>query len=264
MVSATAPESVRHLTALSCGRVHFAGGAGVCLVEELAAEGVKHVVYMFDRGLARGKRIELTGVPIRARVSPDGRRAAITVYAEEQAPAGERLATESILIDVASGQVLADLREFSVANASHAPIAGPIDIASVTFLADGDRFFATLSTANERYLVSGSVMGRQLNLVRTGVGNEALSPDGKRLLVKKRVGNRGYWQLLVLELGTMSERALNQGPRSVDDQVEWLDDAHVVYHDATDEGTSIWVLPTDGVAGPRLLVADAFSPAVQR
>lgn len=264
MVSASPPESVRHVSTLSCARVHYAGGTGLCLVEEVAGESVKHVAYIFDRAFAPGRRVELTGVPIRARVSPDGRRAAITVYAEEESPAGERLASESIVVDLASGRVLADLREFSVTNANHPPIVGSIDIAGVAFAPDSDHFFATLSTASERYLVSGSVNAQQLNVVGTGVASEALSPGGQHLLVKKRVGDRGYWQLLVLELGTMRERALNQGSRSVDDQVEWLDDAHVVYHDATDEGTGIWMLSTDGISGPQLLVADAFSPAVQR
>jgi Tol biopolymer transport system component len=96
------------------------------------------------------------------------------------------------------------------------------------------------------------------------MANEAVSPDGRRVLVKKQSGPRGYWQLLVLDLASRQEVVLNQGPRSVDDQVEWLDDGRVVYHDVTDEGTGIWMLPTDGTTGPSLLVPDAFSPAVQR
>ena len=130
--------------------------------------------------------------------------------------------------------------------------------------ADGDRFFATLSTPDRRYLVSGSVTGRRLEVIASGLANEAVSPDGKRLLVKKQTGARGFWQLVVLDLDSRHEVALNQGPRSVDDQVEWLDDSHVVYHDVTEDGTGIWMLPTDGTTAARLLVADAFSPAVQR
>jgi hypothetical protein len=225
---------------------------------------VKHVVYTFDRSFARGRRIELAGVPIRARVSPNGQRAAVSVYGEEESPAGERLATESILIDVPSGRVLADLREFTVTNEDHPPINGPVDIAGVTFQSDSNHFFATLSTATNRYLVAGSVNGRRLDVIGTGLANEALSPDGRRLIAKRPVGERGYWQLVVIDLETRSERVLNQGPKSVDDQVEWLDEAHVVYHDITDKGTGIWMLPADGTGGPRLLIADAFSPVIQR
>jgi hypothetical protein len=130
--------------------------------------------------------------------------------------------------------------------------------------ADSDRFFATLSTLDHRYLVSGSVAGRRLDVIAGGLANEAVSPDGRGLLVKKQTGDRGRWQLVVLDLDSRREVPLNQGPRSVDDQVEWLDDGHVVYHDVTEEGTGIWMLPTDGTTAPRLLMPDAFSPAVQR
>jgi hypothetical protein len=262
MASPSAPFD-RRLTPLSCARVQYAGGTGLCLVEETDGKAVRQVLYFFDATFARGTRLVLNGIPIRARVSPDGRLAAVTTYGEEESPEGERLASQSMLIDVASGRVLGDLRSFSVSSAADQPIVAPIDISSVAF-ADGDRFFATLSTPDRRYLVSGSVTGRRLEVIASGLANEAVSPDGKRLLVKKQTGARGFWQLVVLDLDSRHEVALNQGPRSVDDQVEWLDDSHVVYHDVTEDGTGIWMLPTDGTTAARLLVADAFSPAVQR
>jgi hypothetical protein len=253
----------RRLTPLSCARVHYAGGTGICLVEEVEGKAVRQVLYLFDARFALGTRLVLNGIPIRARVSPDGRLAAVTTYGEEESPAGERLASESMLIDAASGRVLGDLRSFAVAGAADHPIAAPIDISSVAF-ADSDRFYATLSTADHRYLVSGSVVGRRLEVIGSGLANEAVSPDGRRLLVKRLTGTAGFWQLAVLDLDSGGDIALNQGPRSVDDQVEWLDDSHVVYHDVTEDGTGIWMLPTDGTTAPRLLIPDAFSPAVQR
>ena len=114
------------------------------------------------------------------------------------------------------------------------PIAEPIDISSVAF-ADDDRFFATLSTPAERYLVEGSLAGRRLVVVGSGVANEAVSPDGQRLLLKRQTGERGFWQTGGPDLESRSEVRLNQGARSVDDQVEWLDDSHVVYHDVTED-----------------------------
>jgi hypothetical protein len=264
MMSLASSEPVRHITSLSCARLHYAGSAGLCFVEESDGARVKHAAYTFDRAFARGQRIELTGVPIRARVAPDGRHGAITVYGEEESPAGERLASESFLLDMASGRVVADLREFSISNPRHAPIEGPMDISGVAFLADSNQFFVTLSTASTRYLMTGSIHARRLDVVTTGVANEAVSPDGRRLVVKRRVGDRGYWQLVVLDIQTRTELALNQGSRSVDDQVEWLDADRVVYHDVTDTGTGIWTLPADGKGSPSLLIPDAFSPAVVR
>ena len=258
----TAPFE-RRVTPLACARVHYAGGTGLCLVEEPEGKAVRQVLYLFDATFTLGARLVLNGIPIRARVSPDGRLAAVTTYGEEESPAGERLASESMLIDVASGRVLGDLRSFSVSSAADQPIVAPIDISSVAFV-DNDRFYATLSTSDHRYLVSGSATGQRLAVIGSGLANEAVSPDGRRLLVKKSTGASGFWQLAVLDLESRRVTPLNQGTRSVDDQVEWLDDGHVVYHDATDDGTGIWLLATDGTTAPRLLLADAFSPAVQR
>jgi hypothetical protein len=156
--------------------------------------------------------------------------------------------------------VLADLREFALQSDDH--LEGPRDFASVSFAADGDRFYATLSTPDARYVLVGSLRERRLRTVKQGVAAEALSPDGRRLAVKQRIGDRSYWQLAVLDLATLAETPIDQGGRSVDDQVEWLDDERLVYHDAGDAGTGIWVTAADGRSAPRLLVLDAFSPAV--
>ena len=265
MVPAGKPGSTRHVSSLSCARVHYAGGTGLCLIEEASGATVVHAAYLFDRTFTRGQRIDLTGIPTRARVSPSGRMAAITVYAEEHAPNGEeRLATSSIIIDVTSGTVLANLRDFTIDGSGQPPLDGPLDFAGVSFARDGDRFFATMSTAAEHYVVEGSIAARRVTVVASGMVSEALSSDGNHLIVKKQIGDRGRWQLAVFDLGTNTERALNQGPRSVDDQVEWLDARHVMYHDATEQGTGVWALKTDGIAGPQLLIPDAYSPSAQQ
>jgi hypothetical protein len=243
--------------------VFYAGGAGFCLVEEASGRTVTHAAHTFDRQFVTRHRIALRGIPVRVRVSPDGRLGAITTYGEEESPEGERLATETVVIEMASGRVLGDLREFAVDTAGHA-IKGPVDIASVTFEADSDRFYATLSAGSTRYLVRGSVGARRLAVVRPGIANEALSPDGTKLIAKQLADARGVWRISVVDLRTWSERMLNQGDRSVDDQVDWFDDRHVMYHDVTERGTGIWKLPIDGIGWPELLLPDAFSPSVQR
>lgn len=263
MVPLGADERARHITPLSCARVHYASGTGICLVEEQIASAGRHLAYLFHDAFALDEAIELDGVPIRARVSPDGRLASVTTYAEEESATGERLANASILIDAPSRRVVADLRRFAIDPGTFS-LTPPIDIAGVAFAPDGDRFFATLATARDRYIASGSVAARRLAVIAGGLANEAVSPDGRHLLVKRLDRERSYWALSVLDLRTLEVRALAQGPRSIDDQVEWLDQDHAVYHDATDEGTGIWVLATDGQSGPRLLIPNAFSPAVQR
>jgi dipeptidyl aminopeptidase/acylaminoacyl peptidase len=251
------------VSTLSCSRLHYAGGRGLCAAQEQSGGEIKNVVYVFNARLERGARVVLDGMPTRLRVSPNGRFGAITTYAEEETEQGERLATRTRLVDLNSGTPFADLRDFHVDHRGLPPIEGPMDIASVAFERDGDRFFATLSTDRERYLVAGSQRERRLTTIRAGVANEALSPDGQRLVVKRLLPERGFWQLAVIDLRTWAEHDLPQGPRSVDDQVEWLDNAHVTYHDVDGESTSIWLLPIDGINGPRVLVKDAYSAAVQ-
>ena len=55
---------------------------------------------------------------------------------------------------------------------------------------------------------------------------------------------------------------------SVDDQVEWLDNTAVIYGlpraSAGSASSDIWTVPADGTGTPRLLVHDAWSPAVVR
>jgi len=263
MLSLNPGDTARHVSPLSCARVHYARGAGLCLVVEREKQASSNVAYIFDRTFTRRHRIALRGIPTRARISPDGRRASITTYVEEESPEGERLVTDSVVIDIASGRVLADLRSFRLVH-DGPPLIGAIDVSGVAFESDGDRFFATVSTATQRYLAAGSIGEQRLTTLRSGVANEALAPDGRHLVVKRLNDERGVWQLAVIDLRTWVERDLNQGPRSVDDQVEWLDNDHVMFHDVVDDTTAIWLLPIDGIAAPRVFVRDAFSGTAQR
>jgi hypothetical protein len=73
-------EQARQIAPLSCEHVHYASGWGVCMVTDEARLPVRYEAYVFDRSFTRGPAIPLTGPPIRARVAPDGRRAALTVF----------------------------------------------------------------------------------------------------------------------------------------------------------------------------------------
>jgi Tol biopolymer transport system component len=111
---------------------------------------------------------------------------------------------------------------------------------------------------------------RTARIVHEGVECPSLSPDETRIAFKKRVGiaNRVEWRPYVLDLATMTETALGE-TRNVDDQIEWLDDQHVVYALAESgpprtTATDVWVVPVDGSAPPRVLIPQAYSPAVVR
>jgi hypothetical protein len=71
----------------------------------------------------------------------------------------------------------------------------------------------------------------------------------------------------VLDLATQQEWLLAE-TRSVDDQVEWLDDASVLYAlpDRTSRSAAMhaWAVLADGRGEPHPFVAHAYSPVVIR
>ena len=102
-----------------------------------------------------------------------------------------------------------------------------------------------------------------MRVVRPDVECPSLSPDNTKLVFKRRIGarSRGWWQLTSFDLTTNTETVLSNETRSVDDQVEWLDDATVLYH-LTGSGTAadLWVLAVDGKSPPRRLLFSVNIP----
>jgi len=264
VVPLSEPDTPRQIAPISCERVHYAAGSGVCMISDESRLPIRYSAYIFDRSFARRQDLALTGPPIRARVAPGGRRAALTVFERGHSYADESFSTKTIIVDIGGGQRPADLEDFTVERNGTPFKAVDFNFWGVTFARDGDSFFATLKTGGQRYLVKGSVGLRTMTVVRSGVECPSLSPDESLIVFKKPLEHEVGWRLHVLDLATGVERPLNQVRRSVDDQVDWFDDHEVVYHDSASEGTGIWVLPVDGTSPPRLLLPQAYSPAVAR
>jgi hypothetical protein len=71
----------------------------------------------------------------------------------------------------------------------------------------------------------------------------------------------------VLDLSTMTERAIAAETRSVDDQLEWLDEAHVLYgmrRSSQSALSDVWAAPIDGSGKARVFIAGGDSPTVVR
>ena len=87
----------------------------------------------------------------------------------------------------------------------------------------------------------------------------SVSPDGTRVAFKRRIVDGAQpvrWQLMTMSLATRAALALAES-RSVDDQVEWLDDTHILYAlpraaSGTAE-TDTWVVDADGGGAPKLV-----------
>jgi hypothetical protein len=243
-----------------CDRVHFNGARGICLARG-GGFATGYRARLLDRDLRVTGEVALEGLASRARVSPDGRWAAVTMFVTGHAYADDgTFSTQTTIIDAARAEPEAELEEFSVTHRGRVISAVDVNFWGVTFAADGDRFYATLATGGRTFLVRGSIRDRTMRTLHANVECPSLSPDGTRIAYKRRTGSGDLpWRLTVLDLESLRETPLAES-RGLDDQPEWLDDGHVLYG----RGGDTWVVPADGSGAPRRLLAGADSPAAVR
>ena len=259
VVSLAAPSSDRMMTGLHCSRTYAVARYGVCLGENY--DGLSHLV---DGALNPGISFLQPGLASRARLSPDGRWAATTVFVVGHSYAAAGFSTQTLIFDTTSG-VATNLESLTVSRDGRSFDSPDFNYWGVTF-AGGTGFYATLGTGGHTYLIKGDVGRRTARVVRDGVECPSLSPDGKRIVYKAAVPGTPAreWRLHILDLSTMADRALAE-TRSVDDQAEWLDDRTVLYglRAPSTLDVDLWALPTDG-GQPMLYLRHAVSPAVVR
>jgi len=95
------PESRWLLSNLACDRVYFQHGRGVC--EALDSTLLPpYAVFVFDDRFVPGEKRPLAGVPSRARISPDGRYAALTVFQSGHSYAETGFSTATTIHDAAT------------------------------------------------------------------------------------------------------------------------------------------------------------------
>jgi len=258
----------RLVSSLACHRVYFAPQAGLCLAVATRPAGYRG--YLMDGALAPLHSFDIPGTPSRARVSRDGAVAAYTVFVGVDSYLAPGLSTRTRLLDVTSGRELADLETFEVRREGKQAHAADFNFWGVTFTRDANRFFATLGTNGHTYLVDGDLRRRTLTVVADDVECPSLSPDETRIAFKKRFGSglTARWQPALIDLATRTTVLLPES-RHVDDQIEWLDDGHILYGlghslSAAQRRSDVWMLATDGASEPAIFIADAESPAVVR
>jgi hypothetical protein len=250
----------RHVTGVSCERVYAAAERGVCLVRSGGYPPYRALD--FDtRTLRSGKALPLDGIPSRARTSRDGRFASATTFVTGHSYATPgTFSTQTVLLDLERRVWLGNVEEWAISGDRGSRLDAPdVNVWGVTFADDGDTFYATVATGGKTHLMRGSVRGRTARVIRDNVECPSLSPDGARIAYKKLVGGRGDWRFHVLDLSSGKETPLAER-RSVDDQLEWLDDDHVLYGD----GHDIYEVRADGNGAPRRVVEGASSPVVLR
>jgi hypothetical protein len=259
------PGGARALGPERCERVYATSSAGVCVT---ASGGIAptYAVDALGPDLAPTSSAPLAGLPSRARMSADGRLVSTTTFITGHSYAASSFSTATVIRT--AQKVLPNLETWT----TYLPdgqrlVAANRNFWGVTFASDDDTFYATAASGTTTWLVRGSIEERTMRALRTDAECPSLSPDGRHVAYKKRLGNPtpGVWRLASLDLVTGTETLLAE-TRNVDDQVEWRDDASLLYalpRSGTEATTSdVWQVPADGSGTPSVLVPYASSPAV--
>jgi hypothetical protein len=256
-------------TALHCHRLYSAAGETMCLAVTTDTQHRYQAVVLDDQ-LAPEHVLDFTaGSPSRVRVSRDGRMAAYTVFTARDSYMQIGFSTRTVLVDLRSGRNVGDLEDFEAWRDGQPFRAVDFNYWGVTFSPVADRFYATLGTSGHTYLVEASIAQRRVTVVRDGIECPSLSPDGTRIAFKKKFveGRRTTWRPAVVTLATGAEVVLAE-TRSIDDQIEWLDDATILYGMRTPpvigRQGNIWKLAADGTGEPAVFLENAESPAIVR
>jgi high-affinity iron transporter len=284
LVAADDPTGPRAWTPLSCNRVDFEGGVGLCLTRPATGLSIATSAIIFNAHFKVLHRVALSGLPSRARVSPDGRFGTVTNFVTGDSYATiNAYSTRTDIIDMQTGQVVFDLDQLTITRNGHPFQAANFNFWGVTFANDGRHFYATLGSGHQTYLIRGDLETRRATVIMSNVECPSLSPDNSEIAFKRRLpGSVVRWRISVLDLATLKVHPLAES-RSIDDQVEWLNNTTVIYGllqnkliaslnplsattpnlaQGAELTTNMWTVPADGSGTPHLFSPDAWSEVV--
>jgi len=264
------PDQRVLLTSPACERSYFGPKTGLCLTINRDTVSPRAYAIFVDHALQPTRQYPLDGLPIRARVSPDNRWAAATVFVSGENYSGD-FTTRTSVFDLEKGTVIDSLETFTTERDGKPYKAVDFNFWGVTFFASGDRFLATLGTGGQRLLVEGDITRRHMTVIGADIECPSLSPDGQKIVFKRAGQVKSSWRLWARVLATGEEWPITAEDRYIDDQAEWLDNDRVLYGLLYGEGVpenslSIWISNVSRESGfdASVFLRSASSPSVIR
>lgn len=264
------PAGPRTVSADVCDRVDATGELLACL---RTVRGIvpQYTATVTSADGAVDASWPLPGVPSRTRFSPDGSLVATTSFVTGHSYASVGFSTSTVIARTdgqGTGADLGNLEEWTLLRGGTTVAPADRNYWGVTF-ADDDTFYATvgMNTAGTTALVRGDIRSRTLTTLADNVECPSLSPDGSRVAFKRVTGGTlpaVHWTPAIYDIATGKIDVLPE-ERSIDDQIEWLDDDTLLYGmprpDAPGD-SDVWRLEVDGGAAPEIFIEHAWSPAV--
>lgn len=265
-VPLSAPGGTRAVSEQACERVYGTAAVVVCLRSNRGLV-TTYDAAVLNRDWQQDRAWPVPGIPSRTRISQDGSVIATTVFVSGHSytQAGFSTATEITVPDGGTG----NLEDFALLVNGERLLASDRNIWGVTFApGQSEVFYATAASSGRIWLVRGSLKDKTLTAIHDNVECPSISPDGTRIAYKKNIGGplTAHWNVALLDLATGVETVLSE-KRSVDDQIEWLDDQNLLYglaDEDTEGDSNIWKLGTDPASQPSLFIEHAWSPSVVR
>ncbi|GAA3923389.1 hypothetical protein [Microbacterium invictum] len=260
------PTGARTVSDIACDRVDATTDLVSCLriVRGIAPT---YTATLYSAGGEQRSQWPLSGIPSRTRISGDGDLIATTAFVTGHSYATIGFSTET-KIHTPDGDDFGNLEEWTLIVDGEE--SAPVDrnYWGVTFI-DDDTFYATagMTTMGKTYLVRGEISTRTLTTLADNVECPSLSPDGTRIAFKRVTAGSGptvHWTPAIYDIAS-GDIAVLPEKRSIDDQVEWLDDETVLYgmpREGVAGDTDVWALAADGSTEPKVFIEHAWSPSV--
>ena len=265
-------DGTRTLLNRTCMRAHIATDHGVCLAESGGVLGVAFTTTFFEAdNLNADIKSYASPLPSRARISPNGTFSAVTAFVSGSSYADIAAETTTLVTidEIDSTRLVRGANQFTIDSGEARFNNLNPQYWGITFAADEDEIYLTGFFGDRPEVMHGTL--NNMVIEPTGwVGScPSLSPDGKTLVFKEMTADNSF-ELVAVDLETNTKHKLGE-TRSVDDQVEWLDNDTILYalhraggDTAVQPEFDIWMVDIAEGSEPKLFLPNADSPAVAR